>query len=79
MQRKKPSLADQGYLYEVQTLAISGKWVPKDGVFQLYRLAEAAVETFEAMLQGVASRIVLWQSGRVVCTVPGRAYGLHVR
>lgn len=62
--------------YTVETLAITGKWVPKDGKHILHSLFRAGVETFEARLKGQRSRIVSWPTGRVVVTVPPRA--IHV-
>ena len=59
--------------YTVETLAITGKWVPKDGIHKLQSLFSAAVETFEARLLGQRSRIVEWPKGLVVVTVPPRA------
>lgn len=59
--------------YTVETLAITGKWVPKDGVHKLQSLLSAALETFEARLAGMRSRIVEWPNGTVVATIPPRA------
>lgn len=58
--------------YTVETLTIDGKWVPKDGVFQYVSYQQAAVETFEAKLKGMWSRIVEWPKGRVAETIPPR-------
>lgn len=60
--------------YIVETLAITGKWVPKDGVHKLQSLLSASVETFEARLNRQWSRITQWPSGKVVTLVPPRSY-----
>jgi len=59
--------------YTVETLAVSGKWVPKDGSHRLLTLFRAAMETFEARLQGQRSRITHWPTGVVVVEIPPAA------
>jgi len=59
--------------YTVETLAIDGKWLPKDGVHKLQSLSSAALETFEARLNNKRSRISEWPSGKVIATIPPRA------
>lgn len=59
--------------FTVETLAVTGKWVPKDGVHLLQTELSAALETFAARLQGMRSRIRAWPSGRVVAEVPPAA------
>lgn len=56
--------------YVVHVLAINGRWVPKDGQHRLLSLFAAAVETFEARLKGMRSRIVQWPDGTVEVEVP---------
>jgi hypothetical protein len=59
--------------FTVETLAITGQWVPKDGVHKLQTLLSAGVETFEARLKGQRSRIRVWPTGEVVAEVPPRS------
>lgn len=49
-------------MFIVETLAITGKWVPKDGEYRLHSMFSASVETFAAKLSGMRSRIVRRES-----------------
>jgi hypothetical protein len=62
--------------FVVQTLAITGKWVPQDGEHRLLSLFGASVNSFAARLKNQRSRIVEWPSGAVVAEMPPR--GVHV-
>ena len=62
--------------YTVETLAVSGKWVPFAGCHRIRSLFAASVDTFEARLIGQRSRIVEWPIGKVVVEVPPLA--VHV-
>lgn len=59
--------------YTVDCFNYDGKWSPKDGVHKLQTFLSAAVETFEARLQGKRSRIVIWPNGDTLVTVPPAA------
>lgn len=58
--------------YTVETLAVTGKWVPKDGRFTLQTLFSAAVDSFAARLTNQRSRIVTWPEGKIVANNPPR-------
>lgn len=64
--------------YLVETLAISGHWVPNNGEYRLLTFFEAAVESYAARLQGMRTRIVK-DTGDVVVESPPLGTGGYPR
>lgn len=65
--------------FTVETLAITGQFVPQNGEHVVLSFHEASVASFAARLIGQVSRIVAWPTGEVVAIVPPHVTQRQIR